>query len=114
MGLQSTDNRRTYGLVNQTPVIKKTGSRFKVNMLAAISSQGLMNWMVFESNCDSKKFIDFLGRLRRQIKQKIFLTTRECKTVFNPAIVLKIKVVLLPLGLALRFLLVQLYMMYLF
>lgn len=74
MGLQSTDNRgRTYGLVNQTPVIKKTGSRFKVNMLAAISSQGLMNWMVFESNCDSKKFIEFLGRLRRQAKQKIFL-----------------------------------------
>lgn len=74
MGLQSCDNRgRTYGLVNQTPVIKKTGSRFKVNMLAAISPQGFMNWMVFENNCDSKKFIEFLGRLRRQVKQKVFL-----------------------------------------
>jgi len=74
MGLQSCDNRgRTYGLINQTPVIKKTGSRFKANMLAAISPQGYMNWMVFENNCDSKKFIEFLGRLRRQIKQKVFL-----------------------------------------
>ena len=74
MGIQSTDNRGcTYGLVNQTPVIKKTGSRFKVNMLAAISPQGFMNWMVFEGTCDSKKFIEFLGRLRRQIKQKVFL-----------------------------------------
>lgn len=74
MGLQSCDNRgRTYGLVNQTPVIRKTGSRFKVNMLAAVSPQGFMNWMVFEGNCDSKKFIEFLGRLRRQVKQKIFL-----------------------------------------
>lgn len=74
MGVQSTDNRgRTYGLVGKTPVIKKTGSRFKANMLAAISPQGFMNWMVFEENCDSKKFIEFLGRMRRQVKQKIFL-----------------------------------------
>lgn len=74
MGLQSCDNRgRTYGLKNNTPVIKRTGSRFKVNMLAAISAEGLMNWMVFEKNCDSKKFIEFLGRLRRQVKEKVFL-----------------------------------------
>ena len=37
------------------------------------SPQGFMNWMVFENNCDSKKFIEFLGRLRRQTKQKVFL-----------------------------------------
>ena len=74
MGIQSTDNRGcTYGLVNQTPVIKKTGSRFKVNMLAAISPQGFMNWMVFEDSFTSEKFIEFLGRLVRQIKQKVFL-----------------------------------------
>ena len=74
MGLQSTDNRgKTYGLINQTPAIRKTGTRFKVNMLAAISPQGFMNWMVFEDNCDSIKFIEFLGRLRRYAKQKIFL-----------------------------------------
>ena len=74
MGIQSTDNRgRTYGLIGQTPIIKKTGSRFKANMLAAISPQGFMNWMVFKENCDSKIFIEFLGRMRRQIKQKIFL-----------------------------------------
>lgn len=74
MGVQSTDNRgKTYGLVNQTPAIQKTGTRFKINMLAAISPQGYMNWMVFEDNCDSAKFIEFLGRLRRQVKQKIFL-----------------------------------------
>jgi len=74
MGLQSTDHRgRTYGLVGQTPKIRKTGSRFKVNMLAAISPQGWMNWMVFENQCDSSIFIEFLGRLRRQVKQKVFL-----------------------------------------
>src|SRR3546814_12063321 len=58
---------------SKTPVIKKTGSRFKCNLLAAISPQGFMNWMVFEDNFTSQKFIEFLGRLIRQIKQKIFL-----------------------------------------
>lgn len=32
-----------------------------------------MNWMVFEDNFTSQKLISFLGRLIRQIKQKIFL-----------------------------------------
>ena len=74
MGIHSTDNRgRSYGLVGQTPIIKKTGSRFKCNMLAAISPQGFMNWMVFEDNFTSQQFIQFLGRMIRQIKQKIFL-----------------------------------------
>lgn len=74
MGIQSTDNRgKTYGIKGKTPVIKKTGSRFKCNMLAAISPQGFMNWMVFEENFTSAKFISFLGRLVRQIKQKVFL-----------------------------------------
>lgn len=74
MGIHSSDNRGcTYGRVGKTPVIKKTGSRFKCNLLAAISPQGFMNWMVFEDNFTSQKFIEFLGRLIRQIKQKIFL-----------------------------------------
>jgi len=42
-------------------------------MLAAISPQGFMNWMVFEDNFTGSKFISFLGRLVRQIKQKVFL-----------------------------------------
>lgn len=38
MGIQSTDNRgKTYGLVNQTPAIQKTGTRFKINMLLLLA-----------------------------------------------------------------------------
>ncbi len=74
MGIQSTDNRgKTYGLKGKTPTIKRSGSRFKCNMLAMISPQGFMNWMVFEDNFTSKKCIEFLGRIIRQIKQKVFL-----------------------------------------
>lgn len=74
MGIYSSDNRgSTYGLIGKTPVIKKTGARFKCNILAAISPQGFMNWRVFEDNFTSQTFVEFLGRLIRQVKQKIFL-----------------------------------------
>jgi len=89
MGLQSSDNRsRTYGLKGNKPLIKKTGSRFKCNMLAAISPHGYMNWMVFEDNFTSLKFINFLGRLVRQIKQKVFLI------IIKSTIAKKLKLVL--------------------
>ena len=64
---------KTYGLKVKTPIVKKSGSRFKCNMLAMISPQGFMNWMVFEDNFTSKKCIEFLGGIIRQIKQKVFL-----------------------------------------
>lgn len=69
MGLQSWQDLWS---CEPTPVKKKTGSRFKVNIHAAISPQGFMNWMVLENNCDSNKFIEFLARLRSQVKQKCF------------------------------------------
>ena len=40
--------------------------------LAAINSQGHMNWTVFDNNFTSNKFIDFIRRLFVQAKQKIF------------------------------------------
>ncbi len=74
MGINSTDNRgRTYSPRGTTPAIKNAGTRFKCNMFAAISPQGFMNWMVFSDNFTAKHFINFLGRLNRQINQKIFL-----------------------------------------
>jgi transposase len=89
MGLHSTDNRgRMYSPKGITPVVKNAGSRFKFNMIAAISPQGFMNWMVFSDDFTAKQFIDFLGRLIRQINQKIFLIldnhkVHHCKRVQN-------------------------------
>lgn len=74
MGLQSDDHRgRTYGKIGQTPVIGKTGSRFRCNMIAAISNQGFMKWMVIPENFTSKEFIEFLRRLIYRAQGKIFL-----------------------------------------
>lgn len=74
MGLQSDDHRgRTYGKIGQTPIIRKTGSRFRCNMIAAISNQGFMKWMVISENFTSKEFIEFLRRLIYKAQNKIFL-----------------------------------------
>ena len=74
MGIHSSDNRgRMYGLKGKKPVVKKSGSRFKCNVLAAITPHGQMNWTVYTENFTSKKFIEFLGRVIRQANQKIFM-----------------------------------------
>jgi len=89
MGIQSVDNRgRMYSPRGITPVIRNAGARFKCNILAAISPSGFMNWMVFQDDFSAKQFIIFLGRLIRQIKQKIFLIVdnhkaHHCKRVQN-------------------------------
>ena len=74
MGLSSTDQRgRTYGLVGKTPSIRKTGSRFRCNMIAAISNHGSMKWKVFEDSFTADVFLDFLRRLIYKSDKKIFL-----------------------------------------
>lgn len=74
MGLRSDHTVGTsFGLRGQTPVIAGTGQRFGCNMISAIGNRGELYFMVFISRFDAKVFIDFLGRLTRQIKRKVFL-----------------------------------------
>jgi len=56
---------RSWAPVGQTPVIKRTGKRFRVNMLSAISNQGLLRFRLFVGSFNGPVFIDFLRRLLR-------------------------------------------------
>jgi transposase len=74
MGLRSDHALgRSYGLKGQTPVIVATGKRFGCNMISAITNQGQLNFMVFKGRFISKVFLEFLNRLVRQSKRKVFL-----------------------------------------
>lgn len=64
---------RTYGRCGQTPVIPGTGQRFSCNMISAITNKGRLNFMVFKDTFRVDVFMDFLKRMLRQIKRKIFL-----------------------------------------
>jgi transposase len=58
---------RSWAPVGQTPVIKRTGKRFRVNMISAISNQGLLRFRLFEKSFSGPVFIDFLQRLLRDM-----------------------------------------------
>ncbi|MEW6171212.1 MAG: IS630 family transposase [Candidatus Omnitrophota bacterium] len=74
MGLQSNHIRgRTYGKKGQTPVITTTAQRLKCNVISAITNHGKLSFKVFKDKFDYKIFIDFLKRLIKNQKHKIFL-----------------------------------------
>ena len=54
-------------------MIPGTGQRFGCNMISAITNQGQLNFMVFKQQFRSDVFQEFLRRLVRQSKRKVFL-----------------------------------------
>jgi transposase len=56
---------RSWAPVGQTPVIKRTGKRFRVNMISAISNAGMLRFRLFTGSFTGAVFIDFLRRLLR-------------------------------------------------
>lgn len=63
----------TWGVKGQTPIVKTTGARFKVNMISAISSKGILRFMVTESGLTAPLFIEFLARLLKGQENPIYL-----------------------------------------
>jgi transposase len=56
---------RSWAPVGQTPVIKGTGKRFRVNMVSAVSNAGRLRFRLFTGSFTGAVFIDFLRRLVR-------------------------------------------------
>jgi transposase len=54
---------RSWAPVGQTPVIKGTGKRFRVNLISAVSNQGMLRFRLFVGSFSGAVFIDFLRRL---------------------------------------------------
>jgi transposase len=56
---------RSWAPVGQTPVVRRTGKRFRVNMISAISNGGLLRFRLFTGSFAGPVFVDFLRRLLR-------------------------------------------------
>ena len=56
---------RSWAPVGKTPVIKRTGKRFRVNMISAVSNAGMLRFRLFTGSFNGPVFIDFLRRLLR-------------------------------------------------
>ena len=64
---------KSYSLKGQTPVIKKSGTRYSCNVISMLSGKGVMRFMTFRENFTQNTFLHFLGRMIRKASKKIFL-----------------------------------------
>lgn len=66
---------RSYAPAGQTPIIKKTGQRFSLNMISAISNRGHLKFMIIDGRFNSEVFNRFLKQMIKYSKQKIYFIT---------------------------------------
>ncbi|MET8453669.1 IS630 family transposase [Streptomyces sp. NPDC005209] len=64
---------RTWGAKGCTPVVRRTGNRFSVNAMSAISTKGRMHFMVFTETFDADVMCRFLDRLAGHFDRKVHL-----------------------------------------
>ncbi|MYV48068.1 IS630 family transposase, partial [Streptomyces sp. SID2888] len=62
---------RTWGARGSTPVVRRTGNRFSVNAMSAISTKGRMHFMVFTESFDARVMCRFLARLVGHFDHKV-------------------------------------------
>ena len=75
-GMRSDHQAGTsYAPAGKTPVIKRTGKRFSLNMISAISNKGHLQFMILDGKFNSDIFIGFLKRMIKYSKQKIYFIT---------------------------------------
>lgn len=66
---------RSYAPAGKTPVIKRTGKRFSLNMISAISNRGHLQFMIIDGRFNSEVFQTFLKRMIKYSRQKIYFVT---------------------------------------
>lgn len=64
---------RSFSPQGQTPVIPGTGQRFRCNLISAITNRGQLQFMVFKERFTVAIFLQFLRRLLRQNRRRVFL-----------------------------------------
>jgi transposase len=65
---------RTWGKKGETPVVASTGARYRMSLISAITSRGLMRFMIkAKGGVNADVFIEFLKRLMIGSKNKVFL-----------------------------------------
>lgn len=74
MGMRSDHQAgRSYSPKGQTPVIRGTGQRFSCHMISTVTNRGTLRFMVFKKRFTTAVFLQFLKRLIRGAKHKIYL-----------------------------------------
>jgi transposase len=75
------NNARGFAPRGQTPVLKESGKRLKINMISAVTNKGEMRFMTYSSSMTQSKLILFLARLieNQSDGNKVFFITDNLK-----------------------------------
>jgi len=68
-----SQHERGYAPKGQTPVIRLNAKRVSTNMLSAVTNQGKVRFRLFEGSMNADILIDFMKRLIKGAKRKVFL-----------------------------------------
>jgi transposase len=71
---------RGYAPQGKTPVVNRTEKRENVSMISAITNKGKVFWKLHEGSINGELVLDFVKRLIRNKKNKIFLILDNAKT----------------------------------
>jgi transposase len=64
----------------KTPVVKLNVNKSRVNMISAISNLGKVRFMLYEDTMTSERLIQFMTRLIKDVKRKVFLILDNLRT----------------------------------
>ena len=63
----------TWAPVGQTPVVKATGARHSLNMISAVTAQGLLRFATYTGSFTSARFIEFCRKLMADAGGPVYL-----------------------------------------
>lgn len=69
----SNQHGRSYAPKGKTPTEKHMSKRFSVNMISTVTNQGKVEFMIYSTNMNSDKLIEFMKQLIRGKDHKVFL-----------------------------------------
>lgn len=73
-GVRNDDVRgRSFAKRGRTPVVRVLNKRFGRSIISTISNRGQMRWMIFKGALNAELFGQFLERLVKGAKRKVFL-----------------------------------------
>ena len=73
-GLRSDDVRgRSYAPQGQTPVVRINHKREGLSVISTVTNKGTMRWKIFDGALNADILIDFMKRLVRDSRRKVYL-----------------------------------------
>jgi hypothetical protein len=79
-GLRSDDVRgRSYAPQGQTPVVRVNNKRHGLSVISTVTNKGVMRWKIFDGALNADILIDFMKRLVKDAKRKVYLILDNLK-----------------------------------